>query len=515
MNIVFWIIVGVIIGWVVEWIVDWLFWRRGGEGLAEKLAQAEAENRRLREQLAEAEQQAVRFNALEDEAKICRAKLADAEVTVERLRAELNAVAGQSPQEEDCFERINGIGATFADRFNDAGILTFAQLADSTPERVQEVARPEEWQKVEPKGWIARAKELATEKAEAFQRILSQHQAQEQLQEKLAQLETENGRLLSLTAADKSVNLAALEGQTSPVGLAEKKVDLAQFQPDFGQAPPHRDRLEEIDGIGPSFARRFNEAGIYSFAQLALLMPERVREIIKPEKWQKIEPESWIAQAKTRVDKDPLKDIVGVGDLYARRLNEAGIYSFAQLVTLTPEQVREVVKAEGPIDAESWIEQARGFAAKKVQTRAAFGTRARGLTLHKDPLVDIEGIGPVYVQRLNEAGVFTFWQLARLTPAQIQEIIKPEGWQKIEPESWITQAKAMAEPDQLDEIDGIGSVYAQRLNEAGIYTFAQLAALTPAEIQEFVEAEGWQYANAADWIAQAKEIMAKRALQSS
>jgi predicted flap endonuclease-1-like 5' DNA nuclease len=117
---------------------------------------------------------------------------------------------------------------------------------------------------------------------------------------------------------------------------------------------------------------------------LALLAPERVHEIIKPEKWQKIEPESWIAQAKARVNQDPLEDIVGIGDLYARRLNEAGVYSFAQLVALTPERVREVVKAEGSIDAESWIEQARGFASKKAQTRAAFGTRSRGFAPPKD-----------------------------------------------------------------------------------------------------------------------------------
>lgn len=59
-----------------------------------------------------------------------------------------------------------------------------------------------------------------------------------------------------------------------------------------------RDRLQKIHGIGDVFTRRFNEAGIYTFAQLAAITPERAREIINPEEWQAIEPEQWIAEAK-------------------------------------------------------------------------------------------------------------------------------------------------------------------------------------------------------------------------
>jgi nucleotidyltransferase/DNA polymerase involved in DNA repair len=43
-----------------------------------------------------------------------------------------------------------------------------------------------------------------------------------------------------------------------------------------------RDRLQKIHGIGDVFTRRFNEAGVYTFAQLAALTPDRAREIIKP-----------------------------------------------------------------------------------------------------------------------------------------------------------------------------------------------------------------------------------------
>jgi len=59
-----------------------------------------------------------------------------------------------------------------------------------------------------------------------------------------------------------------------------------------------RDSLQKIHGIGDVFTGRFNDAGVYSFAQLAALSPERIREIINPEEWQAIEPEAWIAEAK-------------------------------------------------------------------------------------------------------------------------------------------------------------------------------------------------------------------------
>lgn len=64
-----------------------------------------------------------------------------------------------------------------------------------------------------------------------------------------------------------------------------------------GKADNDKDDLEVIDGIGPVFERKLYEAGVTTFAMLAELSPAQVREIIKPQNWQKIEPENWIAEA--------------------------------------------------------------------------------------------------------------------------------------------------------------------------------------------------------------------------
>lgn len=59
-----------------------------------------------------------------------------------------------------------------------------------------------------------------------------------------------------------------------------------------------KDNLERINGIGPVFARRFDQANVFTFSQLATLSPERIQEIIMPQPWQHIDPDAWIAEAK-------------------------------------------------------------------------------------------------------------------------------------------------------------------------------------------------------------------------
>jgi predicted flap endonuclease-1-like 5' DNA nuclease len=70
---------------------------------------------------------------------------------------------------------------------------------------------------------------------------------------------------------------------------------------------------------------------------------------------------------------------------------------------------------------------------------------AAPLTVQPDPLEEIKGIGPAFAQKLNMAGIFTFAQLSRLTPERVVEIVQPESWQRIEPQAWIAQAHALSQ----------------------------------------------------------------------
>ena len=62
----------------------------------------------------------------------------------------------------------------------------------------------------------------------------------------------------------------------------------------------------------------------------------------------------------------------------------------------------------------------------------------------RDPLIDINGIGPVIEKRLFEAGIFTFEQLAEESPEHLREIARLQSWQEADPAAWIVEARERA-----------------------------------------------------------------------
>lgn len=58
-----------------------------------------------------------------------------------------------------------------------------------------------------------------------------------------------------------------------------------------------------------------------------------------------------------------------------------------------------------------------------------------------DDLTAIKGIGPVFAARLNKAGIFTYAQLAAQSPEQIQFITQVTRW---DPEDWIEAARSLS-----------------------------------------------------------------------
>lgn len=139
----FWLglVAGLIIGWVVEWLIDWRFWRRSlNESLDEEsrqrteLEQAQREIQNLQEQLAQ----------------LSNSK------TASKGTPTANA--------PDSLERIDGINVIFAQRLQTAGVRTFAQLAQLSPERIVEIIRPKSRQAINPAAWIAQAKQMAQQR---------------------------------------------------------------------------------------------------------------------------------------------------------------------------------------------------------------------------------------------------------------------------------------------------------------------------------------------------------------
>ena len=67
-----------------------------------------------------------------------------------------------------------------------------------------------------------------------------------------------------------------------------------------------------------------------------------------------------------------------------------------------------------------------------------------------DDLKLINGIGPIYEEKLNELGIYTFEQISKLKAADRQELSAIDGItrEKIEADEWVKQAKAMLKDKQ-------------------------------------------------------------------
>jgi predicted flap endonuclease-1-like 5' DNA nuclease len=62
-----------------------------------------------------------------------------------------------------------------------------------------------------------------------------------------------------------------------------------------------------------------------------------------------------------------------------------------------------------------------------------------------DDLQKIKGIGPAFSQRLNEAGIHTFRELAASSPERIKQIVGAEEWQDVDVETWLRMARHLAD----------------------------------------------------------------------
>ena len=102
----------------------------------------------------------------------------------------------------------------------------------------------------------------------------------------------------------------------------------------------------------------------------------------------------------------------------------------------------DVGEAEAPMVEEGLADSASEPAA---ETTAAFEllTAPRGAP---DDFMKLQGMGPEVIQKLNDGGVFHFWQIAAMTPenaAKLDHDLKLGG--KIEREGWIAQARELAD----------------------------------------------------------------------
>lgn len=125
-------------------------------------------------------------------------------------------------------------------------------------------------------------------------------------------------------------------------------------------------------------------------------------------------------------------------------------------------------------------------------------------------LTTVEGIGPVYSEKLQEIGIST-------AEALLEQGATPKGRQEIAEKSGIPYAKVLEWINHVDlfRIKGVGEEYADLLEAAGVDTVPELAQRNPGNLHEKMTAVNAEKklvrqlptsAQVADWVEQAKQL---------
>ena len=129
----------------------------------------------------------------------------------------------------------------------------------------------------------------------------------------------------------------------------------------------------------------------------------------------------------------------------------------------------------------------------------------------RDDLQQIKGIGAFTVKKLNALGIYTFTQIANMTPDDCQIVNEAIEYfpGRIQREDWVGQARiitGMLNEDELTKIEGVGPKIQELLKGNGIKTFMQLANTPTETLKAILEAAGssYQIHDPATWSAQAK-----------
>ncbi|MCS6844834.1 MAG: helix-hairpin-helix domain-containing protein [Caldilineales bacterium] len=165
-----------------------------------------------------------------------------------------------------------------------------------------------------------------------------------------------------------------------------------------------------------------------------------------------------------------------------------------------------------------------------VKKAAADAALRRGAVPFRTPkpqkLSNVVGIGEVFEQRLYDAGIGTFWEVAHLSNEILQTELDITDWQVLNADldGIRTDALRLAEEtdtvgaiwqaagqvDDLEAIEGLGPIYERRLYEAGLTRYEDIANATVEQLAEICKAPRTRTPDYAAWIEQAKALVAQK-----
>lgn len=230
------------------------------EASRQQLQTSIATNEVLKENLEEAQE---RLEELEGLRLMAEEKLQAAEAENGRLLSDLQLLEGEVVLQQEKADQL-------------------AQTAARLPELEQEVAAAEA--------------ALASLEAEKDTAVTQLQQAELAHAEQSARLATLEQKLAEAEAVRQQLGIAHEKLQTADTHLQKLQDKMEDVQTKLSYSG--KNQLQLIRGIGPTYARRLNEFGIRTFAELAECEADQVAKIIKKKEWQAVDIQDWLDEAK-------------------------------------------------------------------------------------------------------------------------------------------------------------------------------------------------------------------------
>ena len=125
-----------------------------------------------------------------------------------------------------------------------------------------------------------------------------------------------------------------------------------------------------------------------------------------------------------------------------------------------------------------------------------------------DDLIRLPGVDERINDCLIRAGITTYTGLGSLRPARLREILgadSPGTETEMVKEARLLSG-SLKQVDDLVEINGVGPVIANILYDAGVFSFADVGELTPADLREIIGERIERLANEEKILAHAREL---------
>lgn len=154
------------------------------------------------------------------------------------------------------------------------------------------------------------------------------------------------------------------------------------------------------------------------------------------------------------VEKNDLTAIEGIGPFLEKKLNDAGVFTYADIAAWDTAKITAITQQisffEGRIEKDDWVGQAKNLLGEKptesvaaTEVADARDLSAAEIVVPKDNLKLILGIDEAVEKVLHLSGIQTFAELSRMEPNEIRNIlvvVDPALTSK-DPSAWPAQAR--------------------------------------------------------------------------